>query len=158
MSIVPQAAVGIRNTKYKLVRNSLLDWDKTSNSCVQREWEEFYQIDEKVPAPKLDTADSDLLANDNQLTKEQNSNYKALKFKLKALQASVLQCEGDGNLDGVVNQKDLDGWRQFSLPSGAGGSSWFDFNLDGLTNELDKQIIERHMGERCTPTKASSKH
>jgi len=156
VSIVPQAAVGIRNSKYKLVRNSVLDWDKDSNSCVEREWEEFYQIDEKVPVPKLDTADSDLLANNDQLTKQQNANYQALKLKLKALQASVVQCEGDGNLDDVVNQKDLDGWRQFSLPSGKGGSSWFDFNLDGFTNDLDKEIIESHMGERCRPVKTSS--
>ena len=153
VSIVPQAAVGIRNTRYKLVRNSLLDWDKSTNSCVQKEWEEFYQIDEKVPVPKLDTAEGDLLAGGNELTKQQSSNYKALKFRLKALEASVLQCEGDGNLDGIVNQKDLDGWRHFSQPSGPGGSSWFDFNLDGLTDELDRQIIERHMGEHCRPVK-----
>ena len=149
VSIVPQAAIGIRNSRYKLVRNTVTDWDKNNNSCVEREWEEFYRIDENPASPKLDTADSDLLADDKPLGKEQKSNYKALKLKLKSLQNSVLECEGDGNLDGKVNNEDMEGWRQFSQPSGSGGSSWFDFNLDGVTDDIDREIIEDHMGERC---------
>jgi hypothetical protein len=30
-----------------------------------------------------------------------------------------------------------------------GQSSVYDFNLDGVTDELDEQIIEAHMGTKC---------
>jgi len=32
-------------------------------------------------------------------------------------------------------------------------SSWYDFNLDGLTNELDREIIVENFGNHCKPGK-----
>ncbi len=67
-NIYPLAAVAIRNDSYKLVMNSYQAYDATSNSCVARSSTEFYQINEKVPVPKLDEADADLLASGTRLT------------------------------------------------------------------------------------------
>jgi len=30
-----------------------------------------------------------------------------------------------------------------------GGSSWYDFNYDGLTNEDDLAVIQQHLGTDC---------
>ena len=53
---------------------------------------------------------------------------------------------GDINLDGVVNQLDVDQWTMFQQLS-KGNSSWADINLDGLTNDVDLDIIESNFGE-----------
>ena len=55
---------------------------------------------------------------------------------------------GDGNLDKLVNGKDLLDWWSFqSLSSGT--SSWYDLNFDGLTNDADRVIIQQHLGTNC---------
>lgn len=82
------------------------------------------------------------------MTSVEKLNYLALNKKLKELQNSNVQCDGDGNLDGIVNQKDLDEWLKFSKLNG-GHSSWYDFDLDGLTSLSDKAIIETNMGNTC---------
>jgi hypothetical protein len=30
-----------------------------------------------------------------------------------------------------------------------GGSSWYDFNYDGVTDESDLAVIQQHMGTNC---------
>ena len=67
--IYPLEAFAIRNDLYKLVINSYQAYDATSNSCVATTTKEFYKINEKVPVPKLDTADADLLANGKSSTR-----------------------------------------------------------------------------------------
>ena len=62
---------------------------------------------------------------------------------------------GDGNLDGVVDQKDVAEWEQFSRMNG-GGSSWYDFDLDGFTDTSDYQIIWSNLGKRCRPGKTAA--
>ena len=142
----------IRNNKYKIVQNEIQNCSGGANDKVN----EFYEINEAVPTPKLDRAEDDLLKTGSApLTTQQNQNYKALLKKLGILESSFINCPGDGNLDKVVNQKDIDEWEKFTVttgkttPNGGGKSSWYDFNYDGLTNADDKAIIETNMGKTC---------
>ncbi|TAL45504.1 MAG: arylsulfatase [Methylovulum sp.] len=145
VTIQPQSSVGIRNINYKLVRNIIKDYDATTDACVDTQVDEFYEINENVPLPKLDKSGTDLL--DGTLTAIQNDNYQSLLRKLKQLQNSVVQCEGDGNLDLVVDNKDIAGWQYFQEHGGK--SSWYDINLDGLTNADDLTIIQQNFGKSC---------
>jgi len=69
---------------------------------------------------------------------------------MQALLDSHVVCPGDGNLDGVVDAADVEGWQRFNRDT-VGQSSWYDFNHDGLTNEADLLIIQENMGRRCGP-------
>jgi hypothetical protein len=146
-------SIGIRNQRYKVVHNTSKLYDDTTNSCYDYVSNELYEVDESKIKPKIDYANKDLLVNGYEaLTANQKRNYNALEKKLSALNKTVVQCDGDGNLDMVVNQKDLDEWEKFSKING-GASSWYDFNLDGLTNELDREIIVENFGNHCKPGK-----
>jgi hypothetical protein len=138
-------AFAIRNPIYKLVINSYEAYDATSNSCVAKATREFYQINERVPVPKLDTASADLLAPGSPLTRHQQNNYNALTVQLTKLLASQPACPGDINLDGIVNYLDVADWGMFQGLS-LGNSSWGDINLDGLTDSVDLSIILQNFG------------
>ncbi len=143
--IYPLEAYGIRNDQYKLVLSKYQAYDAATNSCAATQSTEFYQINEDVPVPQLDTANANLLANGNSLTPEQQQNYDALNTDLQQLLASQPACPGDINLDGVVDQADIAQWAMFQQAS-MGNSSWADINQDGLTNDADQTIIEQHLG------------
>jgi hypothetical protein len=106
---------------------------------------EFYEINEDVPIPLLDNEDR-LLSLDS-LTPEQQRNYDALLPQLRTILASAPSCPGDGNIDFVVDQKDIDNWRFYSESPGL--SSVYDFNLDGFTNTADQSIILENLGQHC---------
>lgn len=144
VSIQPQAAVGLRNVNLKLVQNSTYDYDAINNVCVQIESEQLYQIDEGRILPKLDRKGDDLL-DGRTMTKREQRHHRALVRKLDAIGRGQVQCEGDGNLDLVVNAQDLAEWETFAT-TGGGLSSWCDFNLDGLTDATDKARIEENLG------------
>ncbi len=143
--IYPLEAFALRNSLYKLVINSYESYDATSNSCVPTTTREFYQINEKVPVPKLDTADADLLATGSPLTRMQQNNYDALSAQLTKLWASQPACPGDLNLDEIVNYLDVADWDLYQGLS-LGLSSWADVNLDGLTDSADLAIILQNFG------------
>ena len=145
-NIYPLNAVAIRNSRYKLVINSYEGYDAASNSCANSSSTEFYQINQNVPVPKLDTADADLLASGTRLTPDQRKNYNALSAQLNQLLASQPACPGDINLDRVVNYLDIAEWGTFEALSD-GLSSWADINLDGLTNDADLAIILQNQGQ-----------
>jgi len=68
-----------------------------------------------------------------------------------------LNCPGDGNRDGVVDQKDLDNWMELSrlnLHEGVAQSSWYDLNHDGKTDDADRAIIQANLGRSCKLTVA----
>jgi hypothetical protein len=73
----------------------------------------------------------------------------------------LTHCDGDGNLDGVVNQKDINGWEKFNAksgkttPNGGGLSSWYDFDLNGVTDNADYQIIMDNLGKHCKSSNAN---
>ena len=62
--------------------------------------------------------------------------------------ASAPDCPGDGNIDLVVDQKDLDDWR-FAQPVCL--SSVYDFDLTGCTDAADQSIIHQNLGLDCRP-------
>jgi hypothetical protein len=148
--IYPLQAYGVRNDRYKLVINKYQSYDKDTNSCAASTSTEFYEINEDVPTPELDTADSDLLNSGNPLTPEQQKNFDALMATYNAIVASQPSCPSDINLDGVVNDLDVDQWTMYSSLSG-GLSSWADVNQDGLTNNADLDTIEASFGACPAP-------
>ncbi|MCK9506721.1 MAG: sulfatase, partial [Porticoccaceae bacterium] len=81
---------------------------------------------------------------DGSLTQHQQDNYQALAMELDNLLASQVSCPGDGNSDGEVNQEDLDNYQAISARWGK--SSSYDFNLDGLTDAADEEIIFANLG------------
>lgn len=143
--IYPYRADAIRNDSYKIVVNNYNSYDAGTDACAITTSTEFYQINEHTPIPKLDSAGSDLLTSGIPLTAVQQKNYDGLNAQLTTLLASQPTCIGDINLDGVVNDLDVDQWTMLQALS-LGLSSWADLNLDGLTNNTDLNIIEQHMG------------
>ena len=134
----------VRNAQYKLVQ--LEEPNCATGGITQRN--EFYEIDEDRLAPKLDDlAARDLLTRPSLSTVEQES-YDALTTELTAVVSSEPECRGDGNLDRAVDAKDLEDWRFYSQLN-AGRSSWYDFNLDGLTDAADRTVIETQLGVPC---------
>ena len=152
-AIVPQAAIAIRNQHYKIVQNFTKNYDVATNACVDTQTEELYRVNEDKNLPKLDREGEDLLVNGvAALNPQAKRSYQALKNRLAILQKSDADCPGDGNLDLRVDQKDIDEWTKFSRMNG-GLSSWYDFNLDGLTNQADYQTILDNFGTRCKPAR-----
>ena len=140
--ILPDSQRAIRNENFKLVRLERMNCASGQVETV----DEFYQIDQAAPLPKLDNAVHELLAKG--LSPQQQVQYDALSAELQQLLASAAACPGDGNRDGVVDAEDLDNWAHFSSHN-AGGSSWYDFNHDGLTDTADRAIIEANLGSLC---------
>jgi len=157
-NLQPLSSVAVRNDRYKLVRNfynGQRDGSKPP-SCGPIEVEEFYEINENHPVPRIDIEPLDLLAQFKPLTDEQRSNLDALRQLLQDVLRSDPPCPGDGNIDGIVNKQDQRDWAKFAalppnpLPPDAGNtSSWYDFNFDGLTDGKDLEIIHRNLGTKC---------
>lgn len=145
--IQPLSAVAIRNDRYKLVKNSYQDYDAASNSCVAVETDELYAIDEAVPVPTLDREGTDLKAK-GPLTLLQQLNYVVLTTQLAKILDSQPACPGDGNIDGEVNGQDIMDWQVYRALA-RGESSWYDLNLDGLTNTADLAIVQQNLGTQC---------
>jgi hypothetical protein len=146
--ITPLVSVGIRNDHYKIVQNMENAYISQEQPCVDMTTTEFYEINQDAPIPRLDNEDLMLPLDD--LTPVQQANYDELYARLTALRDSVPDCPGDGNIDFVVNQLDIDDWRFYA--DNGGQSSVYDINLDGLTNDTDEQMIQENLGLQCTGT------
>jgi hypothetical protein len=75
-----------------------------------------------------------------------------LRLQLEDILRSEPPCPGDGNIDGVVNRQDMKDWAKFAaVPVDADGynSSWYDFNIDGLTNVVDLDVIRSQLQTTC---------
>jgi hypothetical protein len=143
-SILAETQRTVRDAQYKLVELEEPDCDE--GGVTQRF--EFYEINESGSARGLDNlAAQDLLTN-AALTATEQEHYDALLDELERVIGVEPACPGDGNLDRVVNEQDLDDWSDFSDLNG-GRSSWYDFNLDGLTDAADRAIIEDNLGTDC---------
>lgn len=143
VDVLPERQRAIRNATHKLVQIERLDCLSQRGTLA----EELYRIDEAVPLPRLDNAIYDLLTQ-ARLSPEDEQHYLSLKQQMQTLLDSHVECPGDGNLDGVVDARDIEGWHRFNRENG-GHSSWFDFNHDGLTNEEDLEIIHANLGVEC---------
>ncbi|MBN8548569.1 MAG: sulfatase-like hydrolase/transferase [Deltaproteobacteria bacterium] len=153
VSILP-LGTATRNEHYKLVKNTILDYDPDSQECANVSTVEFYEIDQAKTNPKIDRSGEELDL--DALTPAQQAAYDSLAAGMNAVLNSEASCPGDGNIDGVVDQKDIKGWNRFVLKTEENldddseySSSVFDFNHDGLTDEDDLSIIQSNLGTRC---------
>jgi hypothetical protein len=153
---LPQVYSTVRNDKYKFVKNQALNYDVETDGSKPQDSIEFYEINEdKNPQTlELDLATRNLLTGGNcgnsNLNEEQLRNCEALRQQLDTILASAPACPGDGNGDGVVDEKDILDWYQIAI--GWGKSSHYDFNYDGLTNHMDKKTILENLGPCPTPS------
>lgn len=148
-TVTPTTGIAVRDTSgFKLVRNQMNDYDADTNSCVQSTYNELYVINEDMP-PKLDNGPRMI---PTPYTERQQMKFDELSAYMDETLASEPNClqYGDGNDDGVVNNKDLENYQKMvKLTS---NSSWYDVNTDGYTNATDQQIIQANQGMRCTGT------
>jgi hypothetical protein len=77
-------------------------------------------------------------------------NYTRMNNQLQKLNNAAsaenkCRAKGDGNLDQRVTQADLDNWAAFN----GKGPSVYDINLDGQTDEKDRNIIKANIGLDC---------
>lgn len=105
--IYPLNAYGVRNHHYKLAVSHYRSYDATANVCAETTNTEFYEINEDIPTPMLDTANADLLGRGVPLTPVQKKNFNLLGGEFNTILASQPACPGDINLDGVVNELDV---------------------------------------------------
>jgi len=148
-SIAAEITIGIRNDNYKIVRNQTQTYFPQTDTGGPVTTDEFYQIDQAIPAPKIDTATLNLMPSMSTWSTAVRSNYNTLLASLNSILASQPACLGDANLDSAVNTQDIGVWQRFvnwAL------SSIADFNFDGLTNGADKSIIESNFGACPKPT------
>lgn len=145
VSVVPEISSAIRNERYKIVRNTTQTYDTAADSCGPVTTNEFYEVDQATPSPKLDNPDRNLLA--TPLSAELQRVYAELTAKLDDLLASQPACPGDGNRDGVVDAQDLA--NVMGLVTNWGFSSVYDFGADGLTGTADAQVVRDNLGRSC---------
>ncbi|WP_442592786.1 sulfatase-like hydrolase/transferase [Parapusillimonas sp. JC17] len=147
-NVLPDVTMAVRNDRYKLVRNIVLDFNPAVNEIQTNTIDELYEVDQATPKPLLDTPDRNLLASP---TTETQAIYDNLHATLDRILASEPDCPGDGNKDGVVDAKDLENWRQIAFQWGL--SSVYDFVVggvyDGLTNHLDEAVIQSNLNKTC---------
>lgn len=147
--VLPEIQFAVRDSQYKLVKVTSTDWDTSSAACATTTSTEFYQVDQNVP-PQLDDSESDLLASGNELTPAEQDALQILSLELQDIIDSNVPCSGDGNLDGVVDGEDIEQlgyWQNLT-----GMSSWYDFDLNGLTNEADLEFITvKSLPSECPP-------
>lgn len=165
LKVLPLAQQAVRNDKFKLIQ-------VTSESCDPEERPtQLYRIDEASPIPLLDHPAMNLIIHQDDptkgLTKEEADNFTALKMELDSILNSESQCAGDGNVDGIVNQQDLNNWALFHKSGSTGttiptSSSWYDFPMkngvfdpdgvrDGFTGMNDLNVIQGNLGRTCPP-------
>lgn len=142
-TIAAETTIAVRNDRYKLVRNTVQVYDPVANTGGPVTSDEFYQIDQAAPTPKIDTADLNLMPTKSSWSTAMTANYNRLLISLNNILSSQPPCTGDANMDGKVDGLDVSVWEKFV--------SWLyssvaDFNLDGLTNNTDLQTIGFNQG------------
>lgn len=150
VAVAAETSVGIRDARYKIVKNTTYDWDDHARECRETTTNEFYRIDEHPWAPRLDREDSDLHPDDGNLSALEEWHYDTLSAQLNDILLPDYGCQGDGNIDFVVDREDLRNAR--SIARSWGFSSTYDFNLDGYTNHEDIRIIEQNLDTVCPIT------
>jgi hypothetical protein len=146
--ILPDLQQSVRNRDYKLIRLLTPAYDVSNDTCPTVESLEFYRVDQARPIPKLDRPGGPNDLGTTGLAGNDLANYTLLVAELNRVNGSVIACDEDGNLDGVIDAKDLadlDSW----ITKTGGKSSWFDVNRDGLTDAVDRQLIANKVGTRC---------
>jgi len=174
MKVLPLSQLAVRNDTFKLIQVN-------SETCDPEERPmQLYRINENTPTPLLNLPALNLIIDQKEptkgLTNEEADNYTALKNELDSIQDSETQCPGDGNVDGIVNQQDINNWTLFHKSGSTGAtdqttgkiipasSSWYDFPMkngvftpppegafDGFTGMDDLKLIQGNLGRTCPP-------
>lgn len=139
---LPASTIALRTADYKLVRNAALTYVPGSDSCQDLSSDELYAVNQAIPVPALDRAPDNLLL--QPLSGALQQIYADLLARLGAVLDSQPACPGDGNQDGVVDAADVA--HALRIAATWGGSSVYDVNLDGLTNDADVQSIRTRIG------------
>ncbi len=154
----PQNFYAVRDTSYKLVLNTWLDYDPSNpGTGTLQTQEQLYLVNESSdPATlRIDRDGEEVyeLMNGSTVTDNRGTYpgsqeaYDALTAYAAAEFATQPPCPGDGNGDGKVNVKDLVG---YSLTTrNWSGSSMFDFNYDAATNSGDRTTILQNLNTTC---------
>ena len=119
---------------------------------------EFYEVDQAKGTPLLDEEGTSKVNPDGTpkpgWQAGEEAAYKDLKDRLDRLMQSAVLCEGDGNIDGIVDQADLENWRR--IHADWGKSSVYDFAgavpgspPDGYTNGPDQDVVSLNLGKTC---------
>lgn len=147
VAISPLTSVAVRDRRFKLVENTYRDYGSSQQTCVDRTQVELYDLGApgEVLALDREAAALPLAA----LQPAQQAAYTSLAATLASIRASAAPCAGDGNGDGVVDERDLSGWSDWAAPRGWGLSSVFDLNLDGRTDALDRTLVASNLGRVC---------
>lgn len=173
--VLPDASKAASDGIHKLVRlnrktftQDLVNPVNSVYTGVNTNIDEFYRIDMSAqPNPVLDREGAELAIGPtpldvSALDPEAQAAYAVLAAELDQRDAvaayqygyDTIHCPGDGNRDFKVDQTDLDNWAELSALNqhdGAGQSTWYDFNHDGRTDEVDRDIILAHFGRLCAP-------
>ncbi len=144
-SILPLVSIAVRDENFKLVENTFKDC--SSGACVDNTQLELFAIDQPIDTPWLDREGDELPL--DALNDEHQAALTELTEQLAAIRATVIDCPGDGNIDGVVDDTDLQEWERYANLTGL--SSVYDLNLDGRTDALDEAIILENLGMDCRP-------
>ncbi|MFA7668023.1 MAG: sulfatase-like hydrolase/transferase [Burkholderiaceae bacterium] len=151
VSILPEFSAAIRDDSYKLVRNTTMHFVPEINDFQEITTEELFEINQAVPVPLLDTPDRNLLLDEAAVPPDIRLVHHRLKQQMDDILASEPACPGDGNLDGVVDGRDLEEWSR--IAHAWGKSSVYDFKIDGvfdgLTNTRDADVIQNNLGRTC---------
>ncbi len=152
-----QSYYAARTTSFKLVRNSWLDYEPGNpGAATQYETEELFEVNENPAATlKLDQQGDEIYQSMNgSITIDLRDEvagapkaYDSLVAYLEAEFATEPPCPGDGNDDGAVNARDFRDYT--STVKTWTGSSVFDFNYDGVTNETDRNTITSNIPTVC---------
>jgi hypothetical protein len=172
LTLLPNFQQATRNDDYKVVRKNVDVCATAPNTDDTTETlNEFYRINEDANnlTLKIDKdgealcegKDGDPNGCPKGLTKDQAATYTQLHDLIFTTLQSEPQCQGDGNLDKVVNLADVTNWFYFStngVPPDSGNgppntSSWYDFNHDGSTDQADLRIILQNFGKNCLSKK-----
>ncbi|MCG6860973.1 MAG: sulfatase-like hydrolase/transferase [Chromatiaceae bacterium] len=152
VNVVPETSVGMRDARYKIVKNTTYDWDDHVRACRETTTNELYRINEHPWKPRLDRETLDLKPDPDgaNLSPLERWHYNRLSSQLDDILLPDYGCQGDGNIDFVVDREDLRNAK--SIANSWGLSSTYDFNLDGFTNDEDIWIIEQNLDTICPIT------
>ncbi len=143
VNVQASSSVGVRDDDLKIVQNTVVDWDNDQGLCVTTVSHEHYRISEDPL--RLDRELSEIPSED--WAPHEIPRFKALQEQLDDILLPNYDCKGDGNLDFVVDDEDKQNVE--SIAADWGGSSHYDFNLDGKTDEKDIATVEAHLGTIC---------
>jgi hypothetical protein len=147
VDVLPSSQMAVRNLTHKLIRIEAPNYQPGTDQCITETTTQFYKVNEDIPIPRIDF--TQLAMPTANLSGADKIAYQQLTTEMQQVIDSNVPCPGDGNFDGIVDAKDLADlsyWRGVTSSS----STWFDFNLDGITDDADVAIVEANFNTKCS--------